>query len=134
MEAIAKLLAGVVTVPVFIPFAAFVAVYFLFSLWKKKSKKESLNWAANVTTFFLITAVFFMHGLIKTEESISAFWWILAFFLCTGGLIGWLQHKVKGKVDPPKMVRAVWRLAFVFFTVAYFFMFYSSINHFLNLT
>ncbi|RXT14993.1 DUF3397 family protein [Ammoniphilus sp. CFH 90114] len=134
MEVLANLFAGIITIPVFIPFAAFIAVYFLFLLWKKSSKKESLNWAANVTTFFLIVAVLLMHGLIKSEEAISAMWWIIAFFLCTGGLIGWLQYKVKGKFDPPKMLRAVWRLAFVIFSVAYFILFFSSINYFLNLT
>lgn len=134
MEAIANLFAGIMTIPVFIPFAAFAAVYFLLVFWKKKSKKESFTLAVNVTTFFLIVAVLLMHGLIKSEESIAAFWWVLLFFIGVGSLIGWLQYKVKGKIDPAKMARAVWRLAFVFFTIAYFILFLSSITYFLELT
>ncbi len=133
MEKIAHLFAGMMTIPVFIPFAAFALIYFIL-IWKKKSRKDALTLAVNVTTFFLIAAVTIMHGLIREEPSMAAIWWVLLFFLLTSGGVSFLQYKVKGKVNPEKLIRAVWRLAFVFFSIAYFILFISSIAHFLQLT
>lgn len=133
MEKIVHLLAGMITIPVFIPFAVFVVIYFIL-IWKQKSRKDALTLAVNVTTFFLIAAVAIMHGFIREEKSMAAIWWILIFFLLTGGGVSFLQYKVKGEINPEKLIRAVWRLAFVFFTVAYFILFVSSFAHFLQLT
>lgn len=129
METIAHLFAGMMTIPVFIPFAAFAVIYFLF-IWKQKSRKDALTVAVNVTTFFLIAAVTIMHGFIREEKSTAAIWWVLLFFVLTGGGVSFLQYKIKGKIDPEKLIRAVWRLAFVFFTIAYFILFVSSFAHF----
>jgi hypothetical protein len=133
MEALASFLAAVMTIPIVVPFGTFISIYF-FLIWKKKSKKDAATYAVNITTFFLIVAVIMMHGLIKEPESLGAIWWVILFFLMTGGLIGWLQFKVKGRMDVPKILRAVWRLAFVCFTIMYFFLFFTGINHFLQLT
>jgi len=133
MEAIANFFAGVFTIPVFIPFTVFVVVFFILH-WRKKSRKEAVTSAVNVTTFFLISAVALMYDLVKEDTSIGVIWWIVLFFMFTGGGIGWLQYKLKGQVDPAKLIRAVWRLAFVFFTIAYFILFFSGVHHFLQLT
>lgn len=133
METMANLFAGIFTVPVFIPFTVFAIVFFIFN-WKKKSRKEAANLAVNVTTFFLITAVALIYDLVKEETSISVAWWIFLFFILTGGGVGWLQYKVKGQVHPTKLIRAIWRLSFVFFTFAYFILFFVGIHHYLQLT
>lgn len=133
MEKMAHLFAGMMTIPVFIPFAAFAGIYFIL-IWKQKSRKDALTSAVNVTTFFLIAAVTIMHGLLREEKSMAAIWWVLLFFLLTGGGVSFLQYKVKGKINPEKLIRAVWRLAFVFFTIAYFILFVTSFTHFFQLT
>lgn len=133
MEAIASFFAGIFTIPVFIPFTVFVIVFMLLH-WKKKSRKEAVTSAVNVTTFFLIAGVAMMYNLVKEDASIAAIWWILLFFFLTGGSVSWLQYKVKGQINPAKLMRAVWRLAFVFFTIAYFILFFSGIHHFFQLT
>jgi len=133
MEAIARILAGIVTVPIFVPFVVFILVYF-YSGWKRKTKRDAVTMAVNITTFFLITAVIMMYGLIKDEGSASAFWWVLLFFLIIGGALAFLQVKVRGQIDLPKVFRASWRLAFLFFTVAYVVLLFSGVSYFLQHT
>ncbi|RKD24087.1 hypothetical protein BEP19_06675 [Ammoniphilus oxalaticus] len=133
MEAIANLLAGVLTIPVFTPFVVFATVFLLFQ-WKNKSRKVAIGLAVNVTTFFLIVAVTMFYNLTKQDGTIGASWWVLLFFVTTGGAIAWLQYKIKGQVELLKMIRAVWRLAFVCFTFAYIILFFFSIQHFLSNT
>jgi hypothetical protein len=133
VEAFFKLFAALMTIPVFIPFIMFALVYFSLN-WKHKNRRMAITYAVNVTTFFLITAVVLMHGMIKDVDSLNAIWWITIFFSTMVALIVWLQLKVKGKTDIPRMFRAVWRLAFVFFTLAYFFLFISSLHYYLQLT
>ena len=71
MEAIANLFAGIMTIPVFVPFAVF-AVVFVTLHWRKKSRKEAITLSVNVTTFFLITAVAMMYNLVKERHHHSS--------------------------------------------------------------
>ena len=133
MEMIATLLAGILTIPIFLPFVVFIIMLILL---RRKSirSKEALMVAANVTTFFLIIAVIMIYQIVKQDTAVSAIWWVLLFFIVVGGLISLLQHKIRGKINPTKMIAAVWRLAFVFFSLIYIILFFSGIQHFLSHT
>jgi hypothetical protein len=131
MEFIANLFASIMILPVFIPFFMFILVYVALHFLKRKKKKDALTSAANVTTFFLLIAITMMDKLMESGAS-SSLRWILLFFTITGCGIGLLQYTVKGKVNFPKLVRATWRIAFVFFTILYFVFFFEGIHYFLQ--
>jgi hypothetical protein len=131
MELIANLFASIMILPVFVPFLMFILVYYALIFVKRSKKKDALTSAANVTTFFLLIAIIMMEKIIKME-TFSTLRWILLFFFITSCGIGILQYTVKGKVNLPKLTRATWRIAFVFFAFLYFVLFFEGIHYFLQ--
>ncbi|OAB30118.1 hypothetical protein PMSD_20160 [Paenibacillus macquariensis subsp. defensor] len=99
-----------------LPFFPFILVFFIYLKWKD-NKRDSLLMAMDVTTLFLIVSVSALFNNIFDLK--FGFYLILLFLLIAVGLIGGAQNRMKGKVDVTRMLRAVWRMAFVIMTCSY---------------
>lgn len=99
-----------------LPFFPFLLVYVAYTKWKN-NKREALFLAMDVTTVFLIVSVSALFN--NTFNNKFGFYLILLLLLIAVGMIGGAQNRIKGKVDITRMVRAVWRMAFVTMTCSY---------------
>lgn len=77
-----------------------------------KDKKAALRLAMDVTAFFLIGTVSALYDQIIGTE-IKGFWIILFLLLLLTGILGNAQNRIHGKLNPEKLLKAVWRLGFV---------------------
>jgi len=110
-----------------IPFIPFLLVYFV-SIVLKKEKKKSLLLAMDITTLFLLLSVSALFNNIFHNG--FGFYLFLLIILIAAGLIGGAQNRLKGKVDGKRLLRAVWRLSFLFMSVGYLvFMFVGLIKY-----
>lgn len=83
-----------------------------------RDKKKAVQFAADFTMFFLIGSVSVIYDeLFRTP--IKGFWIVLLLMLVITGLLGNMQNRVRGKVNPDKLFRAVWRIGFLILAVAY---------------
>lgn len=98
------------------PFIPFFIIYFI-GIRRGKDRKQSLRLAMDITTLFLIGIV---SALLSTLTGSSiGFFVILLVMLIGAGLIGNAQTRVRGSIDPSRIFRAVWRLAFFALAVLY---------------
>ena len=82
-------------------------------------KKIAIRFAMDVTTFILIGSVSALYDHLFGTE-IKGFWILLFILLVLTGLLGNAQNRMRGKVNPQKLLRAIWRIGFlvlVFFYV-----------------
>jgi hypothetical protein len=99
-----------------LPIIPFVAVYIGTYLYSK-DRKQSIRLAMDVTMVFLIGSV---SGLFNQLIGGSfGFYGILLVMLIGAGLLGNLQYRTKGKFDPVRIVRVVWRIGFFVLAVLY---------------
>lgn len=82
-----------------------------------KDRKQAVKLAMDVTTLFLLFSVSALFN--NTFQSRFGFYLILLVLLIAVGLIGSAQTRWKGKVDVRRLVRVVWRLAFVAMSFCY---------------
>jgi hypothetical protein len=77
----------------------------------KGQKKVATRLAADITMIFLIGGVsVHINELFHTSYG---FWIIVLFLLLLAGFIGNAQNRLRGKINPVKIGRAVWRLGFI---------------------
>lgn len=100
-----------------IPIFPFLIVYFI-SIALKRDKKKSFLLAMDVTTIFLFLSVSALFNI--TFQNGFGFYLILLVVLIAAGLIGGAQNRLKGQVDSKRLLRAVWRLSFLFMSIGYF--------------
>jgi hypothetical protein len=126
MEAMINLFTNFYAYMAIIPFIPFLivcaAAYFM-----TNNGKKAIVWAMDITTFFLIGAVSVMYNVVF-PSGLGGIWWIVLLFLITGGLIANMQNKLKGQIDPRRIVRAVWRLGFLFLSLFYVLLFIVGIT------
>jgi hypothetical protein len=84
----------------------------------KDDKKAASRLAADITMVFLIGAVSILYDRLF-HTSFKGFWIIALFLLLLAGFIGNAQNRLRGKVDPIKIGRAVWRLGFLVLSFLY---------------
>lgn len=86
--------------------------------YKSKDRKLAWNWAIAGTVPFLIVIVSAMY-----DETIgtgfNGLYIILLFLLLITGLIGNLQYRIKGEINSQKLLKAVWRIAFMVLAPSY---------------
>ncbi|GGJ19627.1 DUF3397 domain-containing protein [Paenibacillus hunanensis] len=99
-----------------VPFIPFVAAY-LIAILRKKTKKQAVAIAMDVTTPFLYISVAALFNTIFNSK--LGFYIFLLILLLALGLIGSAQNRLKGKVDFQRLFRAVWRLSFFFLSLGY---------------
>lgn len=92
----------------------------------KGNKKIASRLAADITMIFLIGAVALLYDRLF-DTSFNGFWIIVLFLLLLAGFIGNAQNRLRGKVDPIKIGRAVWRLGFLVLGFMYLLFFLSGI-------
>jgi len=99
-----------------IPYVVFAAVWGIcYFLWK--DKKRSTQLAMDISTFFLITSV---AGLANSIMGFKFSWWfIILMLLIAFGVIGGYQYRSKGESNVPKVLRIIWRLAFMVLSIFY---------------
>ncbi|WP_276355940.1 DUF3397 domain-containing protein [Cohnella caldifontis] len=99
-----------------LPFIPFLAVYLIGKL-RGLERKKAIRLAMDVTTAFLVGIVAAL--LSKLSGSGFGFYLILLLMLIGAGLIGNAQNRVRGKIDPSRIVKAIWRLSFFAMAVLY---------------
>lgn len=92
-----------------IPVVPFILVY-QFMKFKGADRKRAIRLAMDVTTPFLFGIVGYLLNS-RLHTSFGPFF-LLLVMLIGGGLIGNAQNRVRGKIEPLKLLRAVWRLSF----------------------
>ncbi|MFD2612789.1 DUF3397 domain-containing protein [Paenibacillus gansuensis] len=112
LEGISNLFGMMAVVPV-IPFAA----AWLIGYGIVKNRKQAAGIAMDITTLFLIAAVAALFN--RLFSSGFGFYGILLFLLLSAGLIGSAQNRIKGKVNVPKLSRALWRMSFLVLSFFY---------------
>lgn len=86
-----------------------------------KDRKKAVRFAADFTMFFLIGSVSVVYDELF-GTTVKGFWLVLLLMLLLTGLLGNLQNRVRGKLNPDKLFRAVWRIGFLILAVAYLLM------------
>lgn len=100
-----------------VPFVVFAAVWFGVYAMTRDKKRSTAN-AMDATTFFLVGIVAaLLDSVVRLR--FGGIWLLLLLFLLTAGLIGNAQHRLKGRIDVRRLVRAVWRLGFLALSAAY---------------
>ena len=104
---------GYLSVLPFIPFAAVYIGTYLYS----RDRKQSIRMAMDVTMVFLIGSV---SGLFNQLFGGSfGFYGILLVMLICAGLLGNLQYRTKGRFDPVRIIRVIWRIGFFVLALLY---------------
>ncbi|WP_098742736.1 DUF3397 domain-containing protein [Paenibacillus sp. EZ-K15] len=113
------------------PFIPFLLVYFVV-LQRNKNRKQALELAMDVTTFFMLFSVSALFN--NTFQSKFGFYLILLMLLVAAGLIGSAQNRWKGKVNGKRLLRAVWRLGFVSMSFGYIiFTFFGVLSYIIKM-
>jgi len=99
-----------------VPIIPFILVYVIMTI-RGNDKKSSIQLSMDVTTAFLFGCVASLLN-DRLGTSFGPFF-LLLVMLVGGGLIGSAQNRARGKVDPRKLLRAVWRLSFFGLSVLY---------------
>jgi hypothetical protein len=113
---------GMLTV---VPFLGFPLAYLIVYGWKR-DKRLAGRWAVNITNFLLIRSVVAAYSIIW-PQAVSAWWWVVCFFLLTLALLGWAQVKLRGKLSLKKIGFSTWRLSFLWFGIVYIVLFTTGI-------
>jgi hypothetical protein len=99
-----------------LPFIPFMIVY-LVGVMRGMEKKKAIRLAMDITTVFLLGIVAAL--LSKLSGSSFGFYFIVLVMLIGAGLIGNAQNRIRGKINPSKIFRAIWRLSFFAMALLY---------------
>lgn len=108
-----------------VPFLVFPVVWLPAWLFLG-DKKAAVQRAVDITAFFLIGSVAALYDQLF-QTAFKGFYIILLGMLLFAGLLGNAQNRIRGKVDPPKLIRAVWRLSFLILSFFYIILLISTI-------
>lgn len=108
-----------------LPIVGFFLVYGIMYAWKREHRK-ALHWSVTVTNLLLIQAVVAAYGIIW-PTAWSAWWWVILLFTGVAGLLGWLQHRKRGRISARKIGLSTWRITFILFGLAYMVLFGAGI-------
>jgi len=99
-----------------IPVIPFFLIYWVYGSISN-NRKKAFGLAMDVTTVLLIGCVAVLFDFIFGSK--FGFYMIVLILLLLGGFIGNLQFRKRGEVNTKKIVRAVWRIGFLFMSVLY---------------
>ncbi|MWC27454.1 DUF3397 domain-containing protein [Paenibacillus sp. MMS18-CY102] len=99
-----------------IPVVPFAIIYWAYGAYSN-NRKKAFGIAMDVTTVLLIGCVAVLYDYIFVSD--FGLYLILLVLLLLGGFIGNMQFRKRGAVDTKKVVRAVWRIGFLFMSVLY---------------
>ncbi|MNG03673.1 hypothetical protein D3C84_867620 [compost metagenome] len=99
-----------------IPVIPFFLIYWVYGSISN-NRKKAFGLAMDVTTVLLIGCVAVLFDFVFGSK--FGFYMIILILLLLGGLIGNMQFRKRGEVNTKKIVRAVWRIGFLFMSVLY---------------
>ncbi|MBU8907122.1 DUF3397 domain-containing protein [Desertibacillus haloalkaliphilus] len=110
-SALAWLMATVITLPLF---GWYLVYLFTVKLTRKKSK--AIRVASDVSTLFLICAVYF----IMYELWGQSFLWLLMIIILMVAIVFTLLHwKLSDDIHMVRLIRGIWRFNFLLFAIGY---------------
>ncbi|NOU95421.1 DUF3397 family protein [Paenibacillus sp. LMG 31456] len=128
MNGFISVLQTVYTFLALVPFVSFFAAWGI-TYWVTGDKKRATHMAIDITTLFLIGSVSVMtRQLFGTGFGL---WFVLLLFLITGGMIGNLQNRTKGKINLYKIVKTLLRLGFVVLSACYVLLLFIGIGKYI---
>lgn len=98
-----------------LPFISFFIILIVLSFFLPK--KKAILASIDITNVLLIISVSAMYSM--SFDSRMGIWWILLVYLIIAGLLGGLQARLRGSVDFPRLIKAVWRLGFFVLSLVY---------------
>ncbi|MCS7463427.1 DUF3397 domain-containing protein [Paenibacillus doosanensis] len=111
-----------------VPFVCFFAAWgIVYGLTKEKKKATYM--AVDITTLFLIGSVTVMTR--NIFQSGFGLWAVILLFLVVGGLLGSMQSRLRGKIDPLKIVRSLLRIGFVVLSASYVLLLFIGIGKYI---
>lgn len=116
MQAVGEVIAQVYKFLAVVPFIPFALVFFI-AVMRGREKQAAVRLAMDITNLFLIGIV--ASRLSDRMGSGFGLYLIVLFMLIGAGLIGGAQNRKRGKIEPVKIIRAVWRLSFFALAVLY---------------
>lgn len=100
-------------------------------LWITKNKKKSLLVAIDITTLFLVFSVSALFNIVFGTK--FGVYFMILLLLIMMGFIGGAQNRIKGEVNWKRLIRAVWRIAFIGSSLAYvLFTFIAIFSYIIN--
>lgn len=111
-----------------VPFVSFFATWGI-TYYITRDKKKATYLSVDVTTLFLIGSVAVMTR--ELFETGLGLWAMILLFLIAGGLLGNMQNRVKGKIDPVKIGRTLLRLGFVVLSACYVLLVFIGIGKYI---
>lgn len=116
MNTIISWFAELYTILAVVPFVVFFVLWGILYV-VTQDKKRATRTSMDVTVLVLIGSVSMMIKQIFNSN--FGFWLILLLFLVAAGLIGNVQNRVKGAINPVKMVKLLLRLGFMALSASY---------------
>jgi hypothetical protein len=99
-----------------LPFLVFAVVYGVHYFWKRNFRR-AFTVSIDVTMVFLFGAVAGLLDLLLGFR--YSIWLLILAFLIAFGLIGNVQHRMRGRLDAARALRIVWRIGFFVLSVLY---------------
>ncbi|QHW30391.1 DUF3397 domain-containing protein [Paenibacillus rhizovicinus] len=99
-----------------LPVIPFLLVYFGYAAFTG-DRKKAFRMAMDVTTALLIGCVAVLFN--RVFNSHFGLYGIMLVLLLGGGLLGNVQYRVKGNLNMPRIMRAIWRLGFFLMSFCY---------------
>jgi len=88
-------------------------------------------WAMDLTTPFLIIAVSALYNYIFGSS--FGFYLIMLILIVLAGLLGSMQNRKRGRVEPGRLFKGLWRMSFLILVPLYLILGISGfIVHFVN--
>ncbi|WP_172194133.1 DUF3397 domain-containing protein [Saccharibacillus qingshengii] len=113
-----------------LPFLPFVLVYGA-GLLRKEKRGLSFRRAMDLTTPFLIIAVSALYNYIFGSS--FGFYLIMLILIVLAGLLGSMQNRKRGRVEPGRLFKGLWRMSFLILVPLYLILGISGfIVHFVN--
>jgi hypothetical protein len=97
------------------PFAGFLAVFFI-GRFVTKNSRRSVHYALDFSTVLFIFSV---HFLLKTIWENSFFWLIILVLIVTAMVFVIVHWKVKEEINLKKVLKGFWRFNFLLFSLVY---------------
>ncbi|CAM3317944.1 MULTISPECIES: DUF3397 domain-containing protein [Saccharibacillus] len=99
-----------------LPFLPFMLVYAA-GLLRRESKQRSFRQAMDVTTPFLLVAAAALYNYLFASS--FGFYLFMLILLLLAGLLGSAQNRKRGRIEPMRLLRGVWRLSFLLLAFCY---------------
>lgn len=113
----------------FVPFVAFAITWLIAYYGYGRNKRKATHLSMDITTLFLIGSIAYMSRLLFGSGMLL--WTIVLFFLIAAGLLGNMQHRIKGRINLVKIARTLGRLGFLLLGACYVLLLFIGIGKYM---